>query len=573
MAKLCMGCMNPLPEGHVTCSVCGYDPAKDQNPEHCLPVTTSLQGHYIVGRLMGVGSDHLLYLGYDRQLREPCFIQEFFPGAICRRDTIGGVQPTEGNERAFEEYAAQFRQMMRTLARMRDLPAIVPVFDIFEENGTVYAVSDYCQGMTLSKKIKLAGGRIPWSEARTMFMPLAYALTNLNDAGICHLALCPDNILIGSDGKARLRCFSIPAVHQAGSGLALDLRDGYAAPEQYREGVQLGATADVYGLAATLFRSVTGNELPVGNRRAKSSDDLFMSAEAAEELGQPVCVALFNALQVSPENRTASMAELRDQLALTPKVSALVTEVEEDIQRDEAASKKRKKGGMVLGGTLTAVAGAGVIGALLLVVLIVLLILPAIKSCNGGDEGASTTTTTNTAPTLATTTVPTADDGAAKAVVDNVLGRSYYDLRDGKLGGDMTLVLDSVAFSDKAAGTILSQSPAAGEEVEKGTEVRVVISLGREGEEVKVPNVSGWKQEHAVAYLEALGFRVNVVKLKESNQEKGYVDSTDPKAGTVKRMGDTIDLRVSDVAPTTTTTQAPVEEPDNSTQVEEQPAE
>ena len=68
MAKLCMGCMNPLPEGNTTCTICGFDPAKDQNPEHCLPVTTSLQGHYIVGRLMGEYPDHLLYLAYDRPI-------------------------------------------------------------------------------------------------------------------------------------------------------------------------------------------------------------------------------------------------------------------------------------------------------------------------------------------------------------------------------------------------------------------------------------------------------------------------------------------------------------------------
>ena len=145
MAKLCMGCMNPLPEAGAVCTVCGYDPANDRNPDHCLPAASALQGHYIVGRCVGEGSDHLMYLGYDRQLREPCFIQEFYPGTIGRRDTIGGVQPMGGCERIFEEYANRFRLNMRILARMRELPSVVPVYDIFEENGTVYAASDYCR--------------------------------------------------------------------------------------------------------------------------------------------------------------------------------------------------------------------------------------------------------------------------------------------------------------------------------------------------------------------------------------------------------------------------------------------
>ncbi len=245
MAKLCMGCMNPLPEDTTVCGVCGFDPAQDQNPGHCLPITTALQGHYIVGRFMGSYGDHLLYLAYDRQLREPCFIQEFFPEGLSRRDSIGGVQPLEGCDRIFQDYADRFRGNMRILARMRELPALVPVYDIFEENGTVYAASDYYEGMTLTKKIKLAGGRMPWAEVRPLFMPLLSTLAQLNEAGIYHLAVCPDNILIGSDGKARLRNFSIPAAHQAGTDLNPDLKTGFAAPEQYQAEVMVDSYPDV----------------------------------------------------------------------------------------------------------------------------------------------------------------------------------------------------------------------------------------------------------------------------------------------------------------------------------------
>ena len=87
MAKLCMGCMNPLPQGSEVCAVCGYDPATAHNPENALSTATVLQEHYIVGRCMGEYSDHLLYIGYDRQLKEPCFIQEFYSGSISQRDS------------------------------------------------------------------------------------------------------------------------------------------------------------------------------------------------------------------------------------------------------------------------------------------------------------------------------------------------------------------------------------------------------------------------------------------------------------------------------------------------------
>lgn len=545
MAKLCMGCMNPLPEGNTVCSVCGYDPAVDKNPEHCLPVTASLQGHYIVGRLMAERSDHLLYLGYDRQLREPCFIQEFFPAGVGHRDSIGGVQPLEGQEAVYEEYANQFRSTMRTLARMRDLPAVVPVYDIFEENGTVYAASDYCQGMTLTKKIKMAGGRLTWAEARPLFMALLTTVIHLNDAGICHLAICPDNILIGADGKARLRGFSIPATHQEGTGLPADLRTGYAAPEQYSAEGQVGVAADVYAVAATVFRTVTGNEPPAGNNRAKNSDDLFMTAEVAEELTQQVCVALFNALQVKPENRTGTMAELRDQMSLTPTVSALVDEVEEDMEQVEEQNKKggKKKGKIAL-----------FIGLGVLAVAVVTLVLILLLGGGNQPEEPQGDATTTPAPTFSTTAPKTTDD-SKKAVVDNVLGMNYYDVRDIDFNGEMNVVLDHMIFSDKPAGTILSQDPEAGKEVASGSQIKVVISSGQKDESLQVPDVSGWKAEHAELYLKALGFRVERVEINISTYDKGLVDSTDPKAGTVKRLGDKLTLRVSNVE--TTTTMAP----------------
>ena len=62
-----------------------------------------------------------------------------------------------------------------------------------------------------------------------------------------------------------------------------------------------------------------------------------------------------------------------------------------------------------------------------------------------------------------------------------------------------------------------------------------------------MPDVSGWKEAHAKLYLEALGFRVDVSYLQSSKMDKGLVEDTDPVAGTKKKVGDTITLRVSNV--------------------------
>jgi len=247
---------------------------------------------------------------------------------------------------------------------------------------------------------------------------------------------------------------------------------------------------------------------------------------------------------VQAANRTETVVELREQLSLTPTVSALVDEVEEDMERkDSARNKEAKKKSS--GGNLWLIFG----GCLLALALVAVIVLAALGRLGGGDEDDVSQPAT-TLPSYTITTRPTKEDG--KIVVDNVVGLNYYDLRDATLSGNMEVGIDHFEFSDKAAGTILSQEPAASAEVEPGTQLKVVISYGRQDETVQVPNVRGWEQEHAKLYLEALGFRVQILQLQSSDVAKGLVDGTDPKAGTEKRLGDTITLRVSNVETTTT---------------------
>lgn len=556
MANLCMGCMNPLPQEGAECKVCGYDPAKDQNPEHCLPVGTVLQEHYLVGRLLGEFSDHLLYLAHDSQMREPCLIQEFYPFSIAHRDEVGNVKALEGCDRAFEEHAETFRRTMRVLARMRELPAVVPVYDIFEENGTLYAVSDHCQGVTLTKKIKMAGGRLPWSEARGMFMSLLSSLVQLSEAGICHLAICPDNILVGADGKARLRNFSIPAAHRSGTELIPDLKTGYAAPEQYYTEEEVGTTADVYGLAATIFRTVTGAEPPSGGKRAKNSDDLFMPAEIAEELTQPVCVALFNALQVLPENRTPSLAQLREELSVTPQVSALVNEARQDMVRAEEHIAEEEP-----------VSGSGKGGLIAMLIISLVLLLAAVgvilfllyddlfgtdtPKVDGKPTASQSTTTTTKRPIV---------DGMS-VVVEDVIGSDYYARQDDLING-MPLELVGFAYNeDYDEGDILYQYPAAGEEQVAGTPIQVIINNSRASSVAVIPDVAGWDKAHAKEYLEALGFKVEERVATSFTYERGKVEGTYPKIGVQKEVGDTITLLVSDKEPEPPVSDTPADTP------------
>ncbi len=535
MESLCLGCMNPLPEGSDRCSICGFT-AEDRNPAEALPLAARLQENYTVGRLLRAGSDSITYLGYNRLLKEPCLIREYFPAGLSQRAADGTVSAAPGSERVFAEYRQAFHSSVRGLARVKDLPTVIPIYDIFEENGTVYAVSDYVEGITLARKVKQAGGRLTWQEAKPLFMSLSNGLELLHQAHVYHLAICPENILVSADGKVYFRNFGLTEARFTGGDLKPELAAGYAAPEQYRPMEVVTDATDVYGLAATLFSTVTGNVPPAGNKRVKNSDDLFMSAEVAEELSQPVCGTLFNALLVSPEQRTATVEDFREQLGLEPNVSALRNEARQEREKEQEDRQPPKSGVpawlIVL---ITALALILLVGGGLLLL-----------RHNRQPAAEPSDDTSVTLPPITTTSQTKKPE--KQYSVPSFVGKKYYEISEDKLDGGMKIQIKYLEYSKKESGTVLSQEPEAGSGVGKDTTVYLVVSCG--ADELAVPDVSGWKEEHAKLYLEALGFRVDVSYLQSSTVDKGLVEDTDPVAGTKKKRGDVITLRVSNVRQT-----------------------
>ena len=554
---LCMGCMNPLPDGRDSCGICGF-PAGGQNPPLYLPIRTVLSDRYLVGRLLSAGGDVAEYIGYDQVAKAPIQIREFLPDTLCTRGENGEIAVLGGCENTFADYLEKFRNHARALARMRDLPSIIPLYDIFEQNHTAYTVAEYCEGISLETRLAQAGGRMRWEELRPLFMTLMTSLSSLHAAGILHLGLSPENILLGADGRLRLRGFSIPEARRISTDLKPQLLAGYSAPEQYGFDQECNAATDVYGLAATIFRAVTGNPPPDGSSRSRNSSDLFVPTEVAQELPDNVALALFNALQVDNDKRTATIAAFRDQLSAAPAVSALLEdeppapppppEKPEPAQEEPPKPKNSRTKYAVL------IVIAVFVMLLLLAGGVILLMFPEVfQGSPASSEATSYDLNQFTSSEAASSEYVPPEKSYA---VEDVTGKNYFQEKDKSFRGDMKLEVKYLAYSNQPEGTILDQDPKPETPVKEGTTIYVVISAGTD--ELTVPDVAGWKAEHAQAYLEALVFKVTTVQVEVSDYEKGLVQETDPPAGTKKNVGDTITLRVSNVEPTTT---APPTEP------------
>lgn len=324
---LCMGCMAEIGEEQI-CPVCGYDNSVLENGEG-LPLRTILGGKYLVGTVLDLGGEGITYIGKELETGKIVRIREYFPSDICTREQDGSVRVERDNSFSYNESLICFIELARTLSTLNGSPNLLDVIDIFEAGGTAYYVTESVSGITLREFLMRNGGQLTWEQARSLFLPLLPVLSQLHSSNIVHRGLSPETLLVGRDGKVRIVGFCIPAARTTRSEISSRLFPGFAAIEQYGYDAKQGPWTDVYGIAATLFRTLVGNPPPEATERV-SNDNMTIPAKLVESIPKNVLAALAAALQVMPENRTKTVEVLKQELMAESGVAVTAEEDSED---------------------------------------------------------------------------------------------------------------------------------------------------------------------------------------------------------------------------------------------------
>jgi serine/threonine protein kinase len=141
-------------------------------------------------------------------------------------------------------------------------PTVMRVYDYGSEAGRYYLVMELIEGGSV-KDMLVAGKRIPPERALRITFDVVSALTAVHAMGAIHRDVKPGNILLATDGSARLSDFGIvrlvdsKPLHETRSDDRLGTV-GYMAPEQSVDPTNVGPPADLYAVGATLFAMVTG---------------------------------------------------------------------------------------------------------------------------------------------------------------------------------------------------------------------------------------------------------------------------------------------------------------------------
>ena len=316
MKTLCLGCMREYEGEFEVCPYCGYvqsSPAKEAY--HIFPGAL-LRERYIVGRVLGFGGFGITYIGFDTKLQHRIAIKEYFPSEFATR------MPREIEVRVYTgEKAEQFQAGMektldeaRRLAEFRQTPGITQIYDFFEENNTAYIVMELLEGETLKARLKRVG-TMSVEEALPIILAVIGALKVVHNKNIIHRDISPDNIYLLNNGEVKLIDFGaarqVTTTHS--KSLTVILKMGYAPVEQYQSGGNQGPWTDVYSLAATFYKMITGEKPPEAPER-RLRDTLKEPSKMNVSISKDVESAIMNALQVRIEDRTKSAEEFEKEL-------------------------------------------------------------------------------------------------------------------------------------------------------------------------------------------------------------------------------------------------------------------
>lgn len=308
------------------CPHCGYvcgTPAEESI--HMQPGTL-LHDRYIVGRVLGYGGFGVTYIGWDGKLEQKVAIKEYLPGEFSTR-MPGQSQVTVFNgdkSEQFRDGLKKFVEESKRLAKFQNEAGIVKIFDSFEENETAYIIMEYLDGITLKEYLGQVG-TIPEDEAINMLMPVMESLQTVHAEGLLHRDIAPDNIFLTKDGSVKLIDFgaSIYATTSHSRSLTVIIKPGYSPEEQYRSRGDQGPYTDVYAIAATLYRMITGKTPPDAmERRAKyenqNKDILIEPHKLVKNISRNREVAILNAMNVRVEDRTPDIKTFIEELNADP---------------------------------------------------------------------------------------------------------------------------------------------------------------------------------------------------------------------------------------------------------------
>lgn len=448
-----------------------------------------------------------------------------------------------------EQFLDSFKRESQAAAGLQH-PNIVSIYDVGRTGNINFIVMELVDGRPLSDFIK-ENGRLDYKTTIDIAKQVASALAIAHKHQIIHRDVKPHNIMITSDGVAKLTDFGIArAVSNATMVADTSKIIGsvhYFSPEQAR-GAYVDERSDIYSLGIVMFEMLTGRvpfdgETPVEVALKHINEDVPSPAKLVPGIPPALDKVVLKATDKYQTERYKSADEMLEALKNVEFVTQMVGdrvfagETDNKPRRDESLvapvmssrredreqemviapanprkpkakpdDKKKKKRAIIIG-----VAAAAILA------------LFGILYVSGIIGG-----------------------GGKEVTVPDVKGMSYSEAKEvlEAKGLKIEKADEPIASQKIEKGKIVSQTPSKNSKVKKGRTVRVILSAGNT--ELKVPDLKGLSYKEAKTLLSEMGLQISKGDEVDSDSvTEGLIASQYPSAKTKVDKGDIITVNIS----------------------------
>jgi serine/threonine-protein kinase len=472
------------------------------------------------------------------------------------------------------DFRERFRREAAAAAAMQH-PNIVSIYDRGEWEGTSYIAMELVTGPTLKQLISQRGPAGPGA-ATDITIEILKALRYAHKRGIVHRDIKPQNVLIDEEGHAKVADFGIAhagASDMTDEGAILGTVQ-YVSPEQ-AQGKPVSPRSDLYSVGVVLYELLTGQvpfegEAPVSIALKQVSELPVPPAQLEPSIPPALETVVMRSLEKDPDHRFQDADEFIAALENARRVPTRQVVMEPTPGEPwEPVSDGGSRWWIWL--LVLLLIAAAAVGAYFLLGGGKRVDVPDVKGktfSQAADtlhaRGLEVTPVNEVSETVApgrvisqspvagsqvkdgSTVTVRVSAGRGSATVPPVEGFSESEAKDAisKAGFNPKV---SRQFSDEVAkGQVISQDPAAGQNITKGRTVNLVVSKGPEG--VLVPKLTGLTRADAEAQLKELGLSGKATE-EESSKETGTVIAQDPAAGATVDKNAVVSFTVAKARP------------------------
>jgi Tol biopolymer transport system component len=265
-------------------------------------------GPYEIRAAIGAGGMGEVYRAVDSRLGRDVALK-VLPGSFARDS----------------DRLHRFELEARAVAALNH-PNILAVFDVGQQNGSPFLVSELLEGESL--RAALDRDALPQRKTIEYGVQIAQGMAGAHDKGIVHRDLKPENIFITKDGRIKILDFGLAKLVQdspgeadgatlASLGTAAGVvlgTPGYMAPEQVR-GQPSDARTDIFAFGAVLYEMLSGHrafhrDTPAETMTAVLKEDPPEISAALHPVSPAVDRIVRRCLEKSPDQRFQSARDL-----------------------------------------------------------------------------------------------------------------------------------------------------------------------------------------------------------------------------------------------------------------------